>query len=330
MWYSGICGGAKQWADFDSLPIFIGIAMTRRWRHIVSLAFRGPRFEGHAIEIPALVELIRYQDLVKDLAKATFYRENPEARRLPNHFEEMLTLRFSEITEGSAVIPLEVCEISDHPQFEFNVPTYPAEKAADLIAKCVVAASEERSLPDEFPKSCLPSFVEFGKSLGTGDEIGISLVKESRKARYTMHEHAILETFLSSPYTDIVTITGKVMAADVRMLRFQLYPQDRPSVQVSFDESREFEVVRALRDHKSRVLSVRGQGTFKSDGSLMEISQVTELRLLDSSIPEITGAVPIWKQILAIAENAPAETFEHVPSDASIHLDEYLYGGKEA
>ena len=119
--------------------------MPRRWKEIVRLGFYGPRFEGHAIEIPALIELLHFQELVKSVAKASYFKRHPQAGRLPSRFEEMLTLRFSRIDEGSAVIPLEAPEDYDETMLNFAQSRSPAEEAANLVYKTVDAAGDHRA-----------------------------------------------------------------------------------------------------------------------------------------------------------------------------------------
>jgi hypothetical protein len=87
-----------------------GCRVPGRWKEIVRLRFEGPSFEGHAIVVPALAELLRYQELLKETAKAVYRRANPAAGRLPDGFDEMLTLRMSAIEGDSVVIPLEARE----------------------------------------------------------------------------------------------------------------------------------------------------------------------------------------------------------------------------
>jgi len=284
------------------------------------------------MEIPALVELIRYQELVTETAKAIYRRSNPEAGRLPNRFEEMATLRFSRIEAGSAAIPLEACEEYDESAFEFaqDQPIVPVREAVDLIASSVKAAERNEKLPEEFPRACLAPLAALGKTLGPEDRIGMESARNKVSAWYTQQVRNHFEALVTAPYTDTdVRVKGKVLAADVKAFRFVLYPEDQSPVQVLFDEAQEAEVIRALKEHRSRMLFVRGQGEFHPDGRLKQVSGIVELRLEGEGDARLGRGGRVSEELLALAESVPEEALEGVPPDASTRLDEYLYGGRK-
>ena len=56
--------------------------MSGQWREVVRVAFKGPRFHDHALDLSALAELSHFQKLVADTAKALWRAHNPERERL--------------------------------------------------------------------------------------------------------------------------------------------------------------------------------------------------------------------------------------------------------
>jgi len=280
--------------------------MPRRWKEIVRLWFRGPRFEGHAIDIPVLTEIIRYQELVRAVAKATYRKQHPEAGRLPNRFDEILTLRFSEIIQGSAVIPLEAPEeYEETPFFDVSQSGTPAQGSADLIRDCVAAAADGEALPDRFPRSCLRPLMDFGQGLGPADAIRLATPHKPEFVAYSQVARDHLSELLAAPYEDIVVISGKVLEADVGKQRFRLHPPGKPGVSVSFGELQEDVVIRALKE---------------------QISCIRNISIEVTAGEEVGQRVPIWDQIAAIGHEIPDEIVASVPPDASLRLDEYLYG----
>jgi len=112
----------------------------------------------------------------------------------------------------------------------------------------------------------------------------------------------------------------------VRRCRFHLYPSGQAGIPVSFDESQEDIVVRALKEHRSRLLHVQGKGEYSCEGVLKHIASVTDLRLADETSRGTSASIPIWERIAALGEQLPDEVSQGVPADASGRLDKYLYG----
>src|SRR2546425_11712784 len=103
--------------------------MPERWKEVVRLAFKGQRFKDHALDLSALDELVQFQKIVTETAKALWLAANPDRERLPKHFEERIRLCLRKIEEGSAVAPLEVYvgEIKQEDLYEPGVGAEPAE-----------------------------------------------------------------------------------------------------------------------------------------------------------------------------------------------------------
>lgn len=73
----------------------------------VTHVLKGARFEEHAVPLTVLPDLTAYRDLVLEVARALFFRENPGRQRVPRGFDESFELVLRTIGEGSAVAPLE-------------------------------------------------------------------------------------------------------------------------------------------------------------------------------------------------------------------------------
>jgi hypothetical protein len=199
-----------------------------------------------------------------------------------------------------------------------------------LIAAAVGAAERNKPLPEDFPRSCLPVLTDWGRDLGPEDTIMIREARTRKVARYTRKGRRRLTAFVPSAYTDThVTVSGKVLAADVRHGRLQIYPPGDPPVQAHFTEAQEEQVIRALKEHKSKVLVVRGRGEFYPDGKLKEISEIAELRLLPEGVSGSLGPRTIAEELLALAEDVPDDALEALPTDGSERLDDYIYGERE-
>ena len=81
---------------------------------LASLRFDGERFADHALDVDCVGELQAYKRLVMECAKELWRRAHPDYERLPKGFEDKLTLTFTELAPGSAVIPLRRAIAQDH------------------------------------------------------------------------------------------------------------------------------------------------------------------------------------------------------------------------
>ena len=61
-------------------------------KELVRIAFKGKRFDGHDLDLSALDELVRFQKIVTETAKALWREANQACERLPPHFEDKIRL----------------------------------------------------------------------------------------------------------------------------------------------------------------------------------------------------------------------------------------------
>ena len=137
--------------------------MPGKWKEIVELKLEGQRFEGHALTLDVLSELIEYQNLVTKTAVELYKRKHPERKYLPHHFEQQTILRFTHIGDGSATLPLEA-------YFEDGVQmnafeTGPVVEAVELTGKTIECLQQDSPLPENLPKNIIPLFGKLGATL---------------------------------------------------------------------------------------------------------------------------------------------------------------------
>ena len=300
--------------------------MAGQWKEVARLHFRGERFRDHALDLTALTELRQFQKMVAETAKALWRKANPDRERLPWHFEDRTRLCLRRIEEGSAAAPLEVF-IEEPEQLELWEPEpIEAKEAIDLAYRVFGAVHEDTSLPEGFPKELLPEYVRWGQAVSDDEVLEFSLPGE-RAIRVTARERERLIALTEPPYEDEVNVGGQVLEADVRQKRFQLWLDDRTSVNVSFTEEQESEVTTALKDHKFVHLTVRGRGVFAPQGTLQRIISVDRLVLVRHEEPALDAAAPAIEDVLAaLAKEVPDEEWARLPRDLTDNLDYYLYG----
>lgn len=300
--------------------------MRGEWKEVVRLAFKGERFEGHALDLNALGELGQFQKIVAETAKALWRAANPGRERLPIRFEERTRLCLRRIEEGSAVAPLEVF-IDEPEQGElFERETREVDDAIALAQDVFRAVERDEPLPERFPRALVSDYERWGQGLAEDEAIEVT-VRGRQPAHLTASSRSRLAAFAEASHEDHVNITGEVLEADIRRGRFQTWLDENTFATVTFSPQQENEVTNALRDHRTVRLQVKGRGEFSSQGKLLRVTQVEELRLEPLGEPEYDPtARPIEDVLAELAEEVPQEDWDRLPPDLTDNLDHHLYG----
>lgn len=294
---------------------------------LASLRFEGKRFEGHVLDVECTQELIAYRVLIVECAKELWRRKHPDRARLPRGFEEGFRLQFDRLEDGSAKIPLQRVRVDDQSELDWgNLDEF--DEAADLIDAAIAAANDDELLPDALPSNVISLFRDFGKSLRADEVLFTRSRHGSIEAAYTAKARKRLTEWVGSSYEDVVDVIGEVRMANVGPGIFSLQLDDtETSVSGRFSPEQESEVLDALRNHRSLRLRVQGIAEFAtSDRQIKRFSRVDKVApaaLAEQGFDET--AIPIWEQLAAIGESAPEGTWDSVPNDLSMRIDEIVY-----
>ena len=297
--------------------------MVGKWIEVVRLAFEGARFHGHALDLSAIGELGQFQQLVAETAKSLWRAANPDRERLPKRFEDRIRLCLRRVEEGSAVAPLEVY-VEQSGLFGPEAPE--VTEAVDLAYRALRAAELDEPLPDGLPRALVGYYAQFGQGLGADEAMKVAPIGKL-PARVTQASRLRLAAFCEAPHEDQVDMLGEVIEADVRRGLFQLWADERTCVSVAFSPEQEGEVTRALRDHQTLRVQVRGRGEFSAQGKPIRVTQVAEISLLPAGqVPYDSEARPIEDILAELAAEVPAEEWNQLPPDLTDNIDHYLYG----
>ena len=135
---------------------------------------------------------------------------------------------------------------------------------------------------------------------------------------------------MSGDGTKLLDVTGEVLEANLRERHFQLWTDESNHVSVSFRESEEADVTRALKEHKAVRVRVKGSGEVAPNGKPLNITQIEELSIQPvSEVPAAPlgrAARPIEEIIQELAAEVPQAEWDRLPPDLTDNLDHYLYG----
>jgi hypothetical protein len=300
--------------------------MAKERRLVAVHTFKGGRFDDHGLDLDVLVDLTRYKTILVETAKELWRRAHPDSGRLPNNFEDSLTLRFYRLEPGSTAIPLER-EIERDPAMLFPIEPDELDAAAELVSDAVAAVAEDRTLPNEFPKRLISLFGDYGRSLRADEWIEQRPARRRNASRYDEVARARFQTRASSAYEDLVDVIGEVAMARVTKPRMALLLRDGREIEAPFDATNEDDITTALKQHRQAKLRVEGRGQFSPDGQLDKIIQVTKVTLLPcGEIPYHVDARPIWEEFQDLASQLPDELLRRLPNDGAEQHDHYVYG----
>ncbi len=294
---------------------------------LVTHTCKGKRFDDHGLDLDVLPDLFAYKELLVETAKALWRRSHPDRKNLPKNFEDGLSLKFFAIKRGSAAVPI-MREYESEEQADFwkQQPADELDRAVDLVNETIVAANNSQPLPEELPKNILPLFGNYGKGLRDDESVELKSGRTHTPATYTRKAQGELLARVTTVYADKVDYTGEVRAVDLGGT-FTLKLDDGSKVPGRFSDDQEAVVTRALKEHASLRLRVKGTAEFQPDGKLKSIVSVSELAV--HHVGEVSfdpTARPIWEIIEEIGAAVPAEAWDNVPTDGAQNLDHYLYG----
>lgn len=293
---------------------------------LASLRFDGERFSGHALDVDCVQELIAYRNIILECAKELWRRKHPDRVRLPKGFEDGFRLQFDRVDEGSAVVPLQRVVPTEQGELDWgNLDEF--DEAAELVDAAISAANSDQLLPEALPANVLLLFREFGKTLRDDEVLYTHARHGTAEASYSVKARKCLSEWVGPSYEDVVDVVGEVSMANVRGT-FSLTLQETGNiVSGRFSLEQEERVLEALRNHRVARLRVAGVGEFGThDRVIKRFVRIDDVQPSSVSDVAFVENVPaIWEQLTALGESAPKGTWDNVPTDLSVRIDELIY-----
>lgn len=292
---------------------------------VVMHVFKGGRFEGSALPVGGLADLVTYSYLLVETAKDLWRAEHPDRKRLPPHFEERLGLVVPEIKPGfSIATPLMREETAGE---QADLFTGLLDDAADLIASAIDSAEYGRPLPSRFPKRLLPGFDSYGKDLAEGEWFEHRSERRQQPAKYTPKVRERFRSWAVEKFETTVDLVGIVTMARWSQPKLALALPDGSEIEATFEPSQEETVTTALKDHSRAQVRIQGKGLMSPSGEIDRITHVDRLTLVrDGESPVDRSAKPIWEVFEEATRGIAPEEFKKLPEDGATDLDRYLYG----
>jgi hypothetical protein len=144
----------------------------------------GGRFENHTIPLDFLADLSVLQEIITDIAKSEFKKQNPNKKRIPSNFTNGINFGLSTIETGS-IIPV-INLILATTLSPLNHPAIPYfEQARDVLIHTITNVESNNNIQENIPLTTLKLFNRFGRGLEDDEAIEISYPNTKSSAKYT-------------------------------------------------------------------------------------------------------------------------------------------------
>ena len=295
--------------------------MKKDRKEIARLHFVGKPYDEHSLDVAALEELVQFQKIVTETAKAIWKSKHPERKRIPKAFEENTKFCFRVIEEGGAIVPLEQSiQLSQTDLFD---GWDEAIQAIEWAHGAFVAVNRDEPLPEGAPRKILPYLAKLGTRLPQGAKLQFA---PSGKKMESISQKACtrLMAIANNPYQDELDLIGKVLEADVKKQKFQLWIDDKIKISIPFTEEQESKITTALKEHESTQIKVNGYGEFNAQGVLQKILRLDYLDVYNKDSDFDSNAPSIEDEISKIFGDVSDEEWSSIPSDLSHRHDSYI------
>ncbi len=265
--YTRYSGGQSRRANLES-------------EEFLSPRLVGGRFEGNAIPLDFLRDLSALNDILREEARAAWFKANRDRKRLPNGFSEDFTLSLSGVEPGSAVPKITLffamLGAAAAPAVE-----YLRQSRENLIGG-VRAAAEDRQPTDYLSPGTLAKFQGFGERLRDGEAIEFS--DHGTTVRYTKEVRRKL--LLAAPgveeVSEEVELRGLVWRTDQRDKVFLIKLADGTEAPGPMAGDHYDNILEATKDYRRGAkIFLQGIGTRNRQGKLVRIDSIESSSVLD-------------------------------------------------
>lgn len=292
----------------------------------------GARFTEHTIPLDVLKDWAVFEDLVIEVAKSIYRKDNPARVRAPKGFDQGFTLHLQGVESGSAYLVLA--------RMNFAAGLFPDhfDRAKDVILATIAAAclgvSLPEGLPPEFPRSALHYFDSFGRSLREGEKILFDIPGQANPVEFDLKARKRLVLSTAHEYTAERELRGWVVAQNQEARTFTLKLVNEEHLTGIYPPELEANIYEALGGYKAlKKAKVNGVVVFDQNDcpkkfesahavDLLDphdlLARLDDLSLLKDGWLEGQGAAPDPQLIRWLADLWPIE----FPSDLE---DPYAY-----
>ncbi len=244
----------------------------------------GERFNGHAIPLEVLKDLAVLEEMVIEVAKWRFLKEHQDRQRTPRGFTDGISLKVTDIGEGSAVPIIALCFTGATMLMNPYQPFF--EQARANIIDAIDAAEHDEPITTHLPENLLSYFDTLGRNLREGEQIEFRPENQDRPARLdkSTRRKLVLASSQVREVTEEITLRGSVPEADQDKMTFELQVIGGAKVTAPISGQHLETVLSAFAGYRSgaRVM-LKGVGRFSRSERLQGVVSVDHISILETN-----------------------------------------------
>lgn len=264
--------------------------------------WQGKRFDRHTLPLEMLKELPVLEKIIVEIAKDSYFKNNPNRKRIPRGALSNIALELSDISEGSICLEITMrvpngiqpALFDDSmPKDDFS-PKY-LENARDKVLE-LISNVDDPSIASEYPKYILGYFDKFGRSLKEGEELELAVGKNDSTKTVSFNSQKrkkLLELSQVDKTTDPLSLRGVVTALDKVKQIFNLETVKGENFEkIPFDSSQLAVIEESLLTYSSNrdkanyaFVLVEGIGIFSRNNVLEGFDSVEEVNFIEENDP---------------------------------------------
>ncbi len=249
----------------------------------------GSRFEDHTLPVSILEDFTALEELIIEVAKGIYIKENPNRRRVPKGFSESIYLKLTGIEEGSSIPKLIIASVvamnSALPIDNLDSFTY-FEKAKDKIISIIKTVNIGEVVNDEdqkylsyfnkIGKNLLDDeFIDFGYDIETNSSSNAVLNKNTRKKLLLSREQKV-------EYSDKIKLFALIPTINQNENKFSI-DSDEGIIECELKDEILSTVLIAVTEYKSKTfISLKGTGIYNWNDKLVRIEDIESIDILDN------------------------------------------------
>ena len=248
------------------------------------LRFVGMRFDNHAIPLELLKDIAVLEEMVIEVAKWVFLKNNPDRQRSPRGFTKGIHLKLTAVDPGSTILSIGLA-LEQPPHLFSSFLQSQLEAARDTIIGAVGAAAQAQPVGQALPGQVLGYFDKIGRSLK--DEEAIEFANPDGQTTATLtrdiRRRLVRASSEVKELTEEISIRGVVPEADQDTMTFEIQLIDGRKVKAPIAPQHLDMVREAFNGYKNgqRVL-FQGIGRFNRSDRLLGFDSIEHLSILDA------------------------------------------------
>lgn len=251
------------------------------------LKFSGGRFNEEGMPTWALSEIVAFQALLTEVAKAQFRRVHSRIR-VQAGFDERLTLRLRRI-EGGSVTPFmyrPVDAVVGGPSDLFSEIEVAdqLDEARSAIEGLVSSASKSMPLPDIFRDISVSVLKKFGQNLVDGEFLQVGANNETAtwvdSPKYTRLARQALLLSLTGTYTDSARAIGVIDNLSFGNQNFGVRTEEEGVILAPYTDDEFRTIIRKADSVSTARFLVQGWGEYGADHALRRFLSVDLLEVI--------------------------------------------------